>query len=294
MMSVTATVDGPLTINATIRDLPIYLDHDSLNDMATGDPRRRERFITVLRAGGDLLFSVTHAVELGDRQGHSVDAIRAFLDDVGPYWVPVELDAHAAAKRELQTGSTAEACISRRFGKDYFNFRVRQNEPDRLIVCDERMFRLGAIFDWMLPQRESLRRGKRDLDAALITKISNYREQFDHDPAGFHSSLPAATFRPAYATAFTLTQLTRLLVLDAKAYRLKKGDGIDFCHAVIAASVARAATLDKAWKRRIEALPKPNGLARIFYRPELDQLVDDLEQAVALLQPRNGSAMMTQ
>src|SRR5215471_4528750 len=120
MMHVTSTLDGPaLTFNATVRGLPIYLDHDSLSDMATGDPRRRERFIAVLRGGADLLFSVTTAVELGDRQGRSVEMIRAFLDEVGPCWVPVELDTHAAAKRELQTGSTPDACISRQFGKDY-------------------------------------------------------------------------------------------------------------------------------------------------------------------------------
>jgi hypothetical protein len=79
MMRVTTTFDGPaLTFNATVRGLPIYLDHDSLTDMANGDPRRRERFIAVLRGGGDLLFSVTTAVELGDRQGKSVETIRVY------------------------------------------------------------------------------------------------------------------------------------------------------------------------------------------------------------------------
>ena len=287
MMRVIATLNGPaLTFNVTVRGLPIYLDHDSLSDMATGDPHRRKRFIAVLRGGGDLLISVTHAVELGDRQGRSVDAIRGFLDEVGPCWVPVELDPHEAAKRELQTGSTLEACICGRFGKDYFNFRLRQCEPGKLLVCDESVFRLGAIFDWMLPQRDSLRQGKRDLDAALIAKIKTYREQFERDPAAFDQALPPAQFKPGYPTTFTLTQLTRALVLDAKAYHLKKGDGIDYCHAIIAASFARAATVDKAWKRRIEALPKPNDLAKIYYRPELDQLVDDLEEAVKVLQER--------
>jgi hypothetical protein len=294
MMRVTATFDGPaLTFNATVRGLPIYLDHDSLTDMASGDPRRRERFITVLRGGGDLLFSVTTAVELGDRQGKSVETIREFLDEVGPYWVPVELDTHAAAKRELQTGSTADACICTRFGKDYFTFRYQQCASDKLLVCDESVFRLGAIFDWMLPQRDSLRQGKRDLDAALIAKINTYRHTFERDPGAFDQALPPAPFKPGYSTTFTLTQLTRALVLDAKAFQLKKGDGIDYCHAVIAASFARAATLDKAWKRRIEALPKPNDLAKIYYRPELDQLVDDLEQALKILQARDGAAMAT-
>jgi len=45
------------------------------------------------------------------------------------------------------------------------------------------------------------------------------------------------------------------------------------------------AVLDKHWKQRIEALPKPNGVAKIYYAPELDQLIVDLEtQAKAMSQ----------
>ena len=40
------------------------------------------------------------------------------------------------------------------------------------------------------------------------------------------------------------------------------------------------ATLDKQWKRRVEELPRPNDLARIFYRPQVDELVDALEALV--------------
>ncbi len=58
------------------------------------------------------------------------------------------------------------------------------------------------------------------------------------------------------------------------------GDGIDFCQAVIGSAYASVATLDKNWKRRIEALPKPNGLAPIYYEATLDKLVEDLEADV--------------
>jgi hypothetical protein len=50
---------------------------------------------------------------------------------------------------------------------------------------------------------------------------------------------------------------------------------------VVAAAYAKFATLDRAWKRRVEALPKPNGVARIYYAPELDRLVSDVEEALA-------------
>jgi hypothetical protein len=64
---------------------------------------------------------------------------------------------------------------------------------------------------------------------------------------------------------------------------LKKGDGSDFCHAVMASAFATAATLDKHWKRRVEGLPKPNQLARIYYQPELDKMVADTRDDQALL-----------
>ncbi len=75
--------------------------------------------------------------------------------------------------------------------------------------------------------------------------------------------------------------LIRILVLEGKAYQWKQGDSAGFCHALLAASYAQFATLDKAWKRRIELLPKPNALASIYYQPELERFVEDLEAAVA-------------
>jgi hypothetical protein len=52
---------------------------------------------------------------------------------------------------------------------------------------------------------------------------------------------------------------------------------LDFCHAVMASAFSSVATLDKNWKRRVEDLPKPNGLPRVYYGPELGQMVSDVE-----------------
>jgi hypothetical protein len=67
---------------------------------------------------------------------------------------------------------------------------------------------------------------------------------------------------------------------------MEPGDGIDFCQAVIGSAFSTFATLDKKWKRRIEMLPKPNRLARIYYSAQLDLLVDDIEAALVQLQGR--------
>jgi hypothetical protein len=59
---------------------------------------------------------------------------------------------------------------------------------------------------------------------------------------------------------------------------LKKGDGRDLCHAAaLGAAYGSIAALDKHWKQRVEPLPKPNELARVYSPTELNQLVDDLE-----------------
>jgi hypothetical protein len=55
---------------------------------------------------------------------------------------------------------------------------------------------------------------------------------------------------------------------------------MDFCHAVMAGAFASFATLDKHWKRRVGGLPTPNGLAHIYFGPELDKMVTDMESWV--------------
>lgn len=62
--------------------------------------------------------------------------------------------------------------------------------------------------------------------------------------------------------------------------RIEDNDALDFCHAALAAAYGSLVALDRQWKRRVEDLPKPNGLAKVYYRPELDQLVDMLESLV--------------
>jgi hypothetical protein len=65
-----------------------------------------------------------------------------------------------------------------------------------------------------------------------------------------------------------------------EANSLKPGDGMDFCHAVMACPFASFAALDTQWKRRVEALSKPNRLARLYGPLELDQLVTDMEASL--------------
>jgi hypothetical protein len=280
MIRATSHIHGPpVTFDATVSGLAVYLDNWSLIELAKGDSSRRKRFVDAVGTGGDLLFSATNAAELTGPQGQSLDALRTFLDEIGPHWFPVKLDPHAVVNRELEGAGPAESCISTDFMKQYFADRTVGYSPGsgRVIELSEGFFRLGAVLDWVGQQRDSIRESGAALDAALIQKISGYRAEFERNPPWLDHKFPALPFNPSKPATFTYVNLVRTLIVDAKAYRLKKGDGLDFCHAVMASAFASLATLDKHWKWRVEGLPKPNELARIYYQPELDKMVTDIE-----------------
>ncbi len=280
MITATSSIDGPpVRFNATVSGLAIYLDNFSLIDLAKGDPSRRKRFVDALRSGADLLFSVTNAVELTGPQGRSLDAVRTFLDEVGARWFPVELDAFEVVKRERSGASAAESCLSKQFIKDYFAAQLVDCLPNsgKVIDLSQDSIRLGAVLDWVGPQRKSIREGAADLDNALINRIRGYRTEFERNPRWLDQKFPILPFQPSIPATFTYVNLVRTLIVEAKAHQLKKGDGSDFCHAVMASAFASVATLDRQWKRRVESLPKPNGLAHIYYQPELDKMVTDIE-----------------
>jgi hypothetical protein len=83
--------------------------------------------------------------------------------------------------------------------------------------------------------------------------------------------------------------LTSRSLIDEVDVGVKKGDGRDLCHAALGAAYGSMAALDKHWQRRIGVLPGPNGLARIYSRNELDQLVDDLETAAKQAEVRRAA-----
>lgn len=295
MIKVRSDIDGPtLTFNATVSGLAIYLDNFSLIRLAKGDQSRRRRFIEALHLGGDLLFSVTNAADLAGPQGQSLNLVREFLDEMGPRWFPVELDPREVVNRELAGARPAQSCISAQFMKDYFVNRVStfDQEAGHIIDLSGEFFRLGPVLDWVGQQRDSIRKGAANMDAALINKISEHRAEFERSPAWLDEHFPALPFNPSKPATFAYVNLIRNLITGAKAQRIKRGDGLDFCHAVIGAAFASVATLDKHWKRRVDNLPKPNGLAPIYYEPELDRMVTDIEgwlrQSIIRNNPNNS------
>jgi hypothetical protein len=294
MIKATSRADGTaVTFNVEISGLAVYLDTFAVIDLAKGDSSLRKRFIDALHSGAELLFSVSNAAELsGGPQDRSLDPVRTFLDEVGPHWFPLKLNTFEVVGSELAGATAPKSCASGDFLKAYFVDRTSKYSPGsgRVINLSEDFFCLGPLLDWVGPQRESIRKGLRDLDEALIERIRSHRAEFERDPRWLDQKFPSLHFNPSMPATFTYINLVRTLILDAKAYQLKKGDGIDFCHAVMASAFASVATLDRHWKRRIESLPTPNGLAHIYYQRELSKMVTDIELHLKRAAPAPATA----
>jgi hypothetical protein len=282
MMTAKVGIDHPLNVQASLIGVAVYLDNFALLAFAKGDPERRRRLIAAFHAGADLGFSVTNAAELVGPQGRSLDQLRMFLDEIGAHWFPLELSAHRVVTRELGGATPGDSCIAEDFMKQYFAARTKGYTPGsgKIISMSDAFFSLGAVLDWLVPERDPILANAAKFDDVLIQRIDAYRKEFERDPRWLDEHFPSLPFNPSKPATFTYTNLVRTLVLEAKQYKLKKGDGRDFSHAVMGSAFASVATLDKQWKRRIESLPKPNQLARIYYEPELDRMVSDIESAL--------------
>jgi hypothetical protein len=281
--------DGPVTFIASVSGTPVYLDTFAIKSLARGDPSLRRRFVTALHNGADLLFSVANVAELVGPQGASSEAFGGFLDEVGAHWYPVELDPFEVARRESQGFPAEKSCFSPDFLKAYFTSQTSGYSPGcgRVIDLSEQFFRLGAFIDWVAPQRDSIRTSCEEYDRLFFDRVSLCRAELKRDREWFDRKLPILQFNPSKPATFAVHHLVRNLILD-NGYHLKKGDGMDFCHAVMASAFASFGALDKHWKRRVEKLPKPNQLARIYYEPEISKMIADIESALQTLVPPKG------
>lgn len=255
----------------------IYLDNDSLIDLAKGNAMRQKRFVTALQVKATLLFSWANAIEVAGPT-YSAGAVRDFLDSIGPHWVPLELNPWKVAKREA-AGLGNQAVVSTSLMQAYFQERAHDlsqgnRAPD---LSAETFFRLGTVVNWVQEHRDKIRADATRIDDELRKTLTAFRSKYEKDPIWLDHALPPCQFDELSPATFVLVHLQRLLIKEAKAYQFKSGDGLDLCHAVLAAAYGSLITLDKQWRRRVQALPESQKLARTFYRPEIDELVATME-----------------
>lgn len=179
-------------------------------------------------------------------------------------------------KREANGEDPQSACTDETFVKRYLVSQMRSSTPacgKALELCDS-LFHLGAILDWVGPQRESISKSSVEWDEMLSNMMSAARKKWKRDPTWLDKTFPCKLFDATRQANFVYYNLLRMMTIETKV--LKKGDGMDFCHTVIACAFSGFAALDTQWKRRVESLP-PNPLARIYSPLELDQMVTDME-----------------
>lgn len=282
MIEVVAKNPDTVTMSVSVRRLAVYLDNWSIIALAKDQGHLRARFLRTLKDGVDILFSVTNASEIVGPAGASQEALRSFFTEVGPYWIPIEGPGVVDVMERESKGKGRESCISHDLLNKFFAGRnIQLHGEQRLDFVSSGFFDLGFFIDWLVPQKDEIRQTLTKFDTVLREKLRDLRRAYDQNKSRFSTVMPRPVFDANAPATFAWNALLRLLILEGKAYTWKRGDSADFCHALIAASYAQLATLDKHWKRRIELLPKPNSLASIYYEPELGQFVTDVEKAVA-------------
>jgi hypothetical protein len=286
MLSIDNRGDGLPEVVIAGSGVAIYLDNWAIIELANGDAKRRRRFVEALKSCGYLLFSFTNAIELGDADGMPAERIRTFLDEIGAHWAPIEMNPWTVAKRESVGSNKSTPRVSKVFVDAYLKERLHEASPEGSKVVDlspDSFFKLSSVMKWASAQKDDARKDCAKLDEALIKRVREDYADYQRDPAALDKSTPEVEFSENAPARFALLNLLRLLVKESKNSTLKKGDGRDLCHAVLGSAYGSIAALDKHWKRRVEALPKPNNLACIYYAPQLDELVNNLEELAATL-----------
>ena len=274
MITVSATSDGRPRIEARLSGIAAYLDTFAIVDLAKGSAERRTTFLEALRRSGSLLFSMANMAELSGQPG----AVATFLDEIGPRWVPLELNPQTVVTREAAGEDPQTACLARDFITAFFQDRLASTSG--VVSLDpDNFWQLRAAVDWNSEEWSTLLSHRGNLDDALKTTIATGWEQYDRDPLTLRD--PPDYDRAKRAT-YVFSHLVRQLILEAKSHTMKKGDGLDFFHAVMGAAFGSFALLDKHWKQRLtRAIPDQAKIARLYYAPELDQLVDSFDRATS-------------
>jgi hypothetical protein len=229
-------------MTASVNGLAVFLDNFAIKDLAKGDPARRKRFIATLDRGVDVLFSVSNAAELSGPQGDSFITIREFLDEIGTRWVPVEFDPYECIKREQQLQNMPFFC--ERLLKTFTAERLRRSPEIKVADLPASLpsdfFRLGLFMDWLAPQRDEIRDGKRKMGLWLREEILAHSAKYRKDPGWLDAKLPELPFMVDRPATYVYGNLLRLLVREAKSRTIMPNDGIDFGQAVIGPPTPRS------------------------------------------------------
>jgi hypothetical protein len=257
---------GGVEIDASlIRQPSIYLDHDSLGEIARNSARRR-RFLSIWKSRGELLFSWANAIDISGPQEGSALAIKELLEALGPYWIPLELNPWKVVRKEAGgETSSGTPCVSESFLNGYF-LRLRQDVTN-----------LGRVVDLVHEDRDLIQRDLTTLKFHANHMIQGFRREYRRNRTSLDRILPALPNDPARPTAYLVRELERLITRQLQ-FQWTMNDGIDFMHASVAATCADFLLVDRQWKRRILEVAPPRSYSWVYYRREIDDFMTALEK----------------
>ena len=267
MIRVTSTLDGGVEVEARLERQPsIYLDQDSLLDLAT-TPARRTRFIETFKRKGTLLFSWTNALDLSGPQGSSAQHIKSFLEELGAHWIPLEINPWKVERKESGAEpSSGTPCVSESFLRAYYPH------------IHGGLMTLGKVIDLIAQDRDEfvteIERLKREADRMVVS----WRAGYEVNPASLDEFLPSLRYNPEQPVTFILREMARLVTREAKSHKWKPNDGVDFMHAIVSAGYGDFVLLDKHWKARVSKVAPPRSYPWLYYRFELDHFLDAFEK----------------
>jgi hypothetical protein len=271
MIRFTCADSHRVELDASASGLRVYLDHWAIIELARHNSSRRRRFVEAICAKGDLLFSFANIAESVGLKGKSAEVVKDFLNSLGANWVPVEL-SEEVIRLEMTGADSTRNFLSKELLEAYVPNRMATHPRSEIVDLSENFFRLGPILDWVAGAGQFREQSKKFDE--LMAKVREYYDRYIQNGG---RDLRLRVFNPSQRCAFAFINLMRLLIEESKAHQAKKNDGMDFCHSIIGSAFAHFAALDGPWKRRVESLPKPNDLARIYSAGELDQMVADIE-----------------
>ena len=259
--------DGSFNVETTLRQPGVYLDQDSLTDIARSDTRRQS-FLTTFQKKGTLLFSWTNAFDLSGPQGDSATKIRELLRGIGIHWVPLEMNPWKVVRKENgQEPSSGTPCVSESFLKAYYP-QIHGGPLD-----------LASVVDLIQKDRSAVQVEIQGLKSHADAMVQNWRAQYRQDEGCLDRILPPEKVDQDRPHSFILRELERLVTREAKAFTWMPNDGVDFMHAAVAAVCADFLVLDRQWKRRVLDIAPPRGYKWVYYRAELDDFLEAFERA---------------
>ena len=267
MIRVEYPPEGGAEVETALERQPaVYLDHDSLGEIARNADRRR-RFLDIWTRKGELLFSWANALDISGPQEGSAQAIKELLEAIGPHWVPLEINPWKVVRKESgQEPSSGTPCVSESFLNGYV-LRLRDEVTN-----------LGRVVDLIhedrtLSSRTSPTSRRRPIRWCRHSATAT-------DAIGtLDRVLPALPNDPARPAAHMLRPIERL-VTSQLGFQWTLNDGIDFMHASVAATCADFLLLDRQWKRRVMEVASAKTYPWVFYRNELDEFLDAFEHCV--------------